>query len=181
MDRAQKEAVVAELGQIFSDSGAVIVAHYTGMTVAEMSAYRAAVRETGGRVRVAKNRLVKIALQGHPAESLGEILTGMTVFAYAEDPVSVAKAVEDYAKTNDKLQIIGGALGGQVIDRDGVAAVSKMPSREEVIATIAGMLTAPASSIAGAVGAPGSDIAGALAAPGGAIAGALASIEAKAA
>lgn len=179
VDRAKKEEVVSELTQIFTDSGAVVVSHYTGMTVAEMTAFRAKIRESGGQVRVAKNRLAKIALQGHPAEGLGDILTGMTVFAYAEDPVSIAKAVEDYAKGNQKLEILGGVLGPSVIDRDGVTAVSKMPSREEVIASIVGCLGAPASGLAGALGAPGSGIAGALAAPAGGIAGILATLEAR--
>ncbi len=179
MDRAQKEHVVAELTQIFTDSGAVVVSHYAGLTVAEMTAFRASVRGAGGQVRVAKNRLAKIALQGLPSEGLSTILTGMTVLAYSEDPVSVAKAVEDFAKENSKLEILGGVLGAQVIDREGVTAVSKMPSREEVIASIAGCLGAPASNIAGALAAPASDMAGAIAAPAGQIAGILATLEAR--
>ncbi len=173
MDRAQKAQVVDELGQVFASSGVVVVARYEGMTVAEMTAFRHTLREAGGAVRVAKNKLAKIALQDTPAEKLGDLLTGMTVLAYGEDPVSTAKAIEAYAKGNDKLQLIGGVLGSQVIDREGITAVSKMPSREETIATIVGMLTAPASGLAGAVAAPASNIAGALAAPGGAIAGIL--------
>ncbi|MEL6170036.1 MAG: 50S ribosomal protein L10 [Pseudomonadota bacterium] len=173
MDRAQKEKVVEELGQIFESSGVVVVSRYEGFTVAEMTAFRHAMREAGGAVRVAKNRLTKIALQGTPSEDLGTHLTGMTVLAYGEDPVASAKAIEDFVKANPKLEIIAGVLGGQVIDRAGVTAVSKMPSREETIATIVGMLGAPASGIAGSLGAPASDLAGALAAPGGAIAGIL--------
>ncbi|MEL6523398.1 MAG: 50S ribosomal protein L10 [Pseudomonadota bacterium] len=173
MDRAQKEKLVEELGQIFESSGVVVVARYEGLTVAEMTAFRQGLREAGGGVRVAKNRLAKIALADTPSAGLGEHLTGMSVLAYGEDPVSTAKAVEAYAKENNKLEIIGGVLGNQVIDRAGVTAVSKMPSREETIATIVGMLGAPASGLAGALGAPASDIAGALGAPGGAIAGIL--------
>lgn len=171
MDRTQKEKVVAELGQIFENSGVVVVAHYEGFTVAEMTAYRQTLRAAGGAVRVAKNRLAKIALAGTSAENLGQYLTGMTVLAYGEDPVATAKAVQAFVKENDKLDVIGGSLGGQVIDREGVAAVSKMPSREETISTIVGMLGAPASGLAGAVAAPAANIAGALGAPGGAIAG----------
>ncbi|MEL6203986.1 MAG: 50S ribosomal protein L10 [Pseudomonadota bacterium] len=179
MDRAQKEKVVEELGQIFESSGVVVVAHYEGLTVAEMTAFRHALREVGGAVRVAKNRLAKIALKGHPAEGLGDLLTGMTVMAYAEDPVAAAKAVEDFAKSNDKLEIVGGMLGPQVIDRDGVTAVSKMPSREEVIASIVGMLAGPASGLAGALAGPGSGIAGALAGPGGTVVGLIQAVEDK--
>jgi large subunit ribosomal protein L10 len=174
VDRAQKSEVVEQLGQVFETAGVVVVARYEGMTVAEMTAYRQALRDAGGAVRVAKNRLARIALAGKPAERLGDQLTGMTVLAYGEDPVATAKAVEAFVKTNSKLDVLGGALGGQVIDRDGVTAVSKMPSREETIALIAGMLTSPASGLAGALAAPGSGLAGALAAPGAAIAGIVA-------
>ena len=162
MDRAQKEAVVAELGQIFADSGVVVVSHYAGLTVAEMTAFRAAVREAGGKVRVAKNRLAKIALEGHPAAGMGDLLSGMTVLAYSEDPVAAAKAVEDFAKSNDKLEVIGGAMGETVLDAAGVKAVAAMPSREELIVSIVGCIGAPASNIAGAIGAPASNIAGIL-------------------
>lgn len=179
VDRAQKEKVVEELGQIFESSGVVVVARYEGLTVAEMTAFRAALRQVGGGVRVAKNRLAKIALKDRPAEGMADLLTGMTVFSFGEDPVATAKAVEDFVKSNDKLEIIGGALGPQVIDREGVTAVSKMPSREEVIGSIVGMLAGPASGLAGALGGPGSGIAGALAGPGGTIVGILQTIEDK--
>ena len=162
MDRAQKEKVVEELGQIFESSGVVVVSHYAGLTVAEMQDLRSRAREAGGSVRVAKNRLAKIALEGKPCESMSSLLTGMTVLTYSEDPVAAAKVAEDYAKANDKFVILGGAMGDTILDRAGVTTVSKMPSREELIATIAGMLGAPASNIAGAIGAPASDIAGIL-------------------
>ncbi|WP_138469844.1 50S ribosomal protein L10 [Poseidonocella sp. HB161398] len=162
MDRAQKEKVVEELGQIFESSGVVVVAHYAGLTVAEMQDLRARMRDAGGFVRVAKNRLAKIALQGHPAEAMGDLLTGMTVLSYSEDPVAAAKAAEDYAKGNEKFQILGGAMGDTVLDRNGVKTVSQMPSREELIASIVGCIGAPASNIAGAIGTPASNIASIL-------------------
>ncbi|MEO0939902.1 MAG: 50S ribosomal protein L10 [Pseudomonadota bacterium] len=162
MDRAQKEKVVEELGQIFESSGVVVVAHYAGLTVAEMQDLRAKAREADAAVRVAKNRLAKIALSEKPCESIAEYLTGMTVLTYSEDPVAAAKVAEDFAKGNDKFVILGGAMGESALDRAGVTAVSKMPSREELIATIAGMLGAPASNIAGAIGAPASNIASIL-------------------
>ncbi|MEM9699647.1 MAG: 50S ribosomal protein L10 [Pseudomonadota bacterium] len=162
MDRAQKEALVDELGQIFESSGVVVVAHYVGMTVAEMQDLRAKAREAGGSVRVAKNRLAKIALQGKPCEGIADLLTGMTVLTYSEDPVAAAKVAQEYAKANQKLVILGGAMGENVLDVAGVEAVSKMPSREELIASIAGCIAAPASNIAGAIGAPGSNIASIL-------------------
>ena len=162
MDRAQKEKVVEELGQIFESSGVVVVAHYAGLTVAEMQDLRAQMRDAGGSIRVAKNRLAKIALEGTPNQPIADLLTGMTVLAYSEDPVAAAKVVDGYAKENDKLQILGGAMGGTALDVDGVKAVAKMPSRDELIASIAGCIGAPASNIAGAIGAPASNIAGIL-------------------
>ena len=95
MDRAQKEQLVDELGQIFESSGVVVVSHYAGLTVAEMQDLRAKAREAGGSVRVAKNRLAKIALEGKPCESIAELLTGMTVLTYSEDPVAAAKVAQD--------------------------------------------------------------------------------------
>ncbi len=162
MDRAQKEKVVEELGQIFESSGVVVVSHYEGLTVAEMQDLRARMREAGGSVRVAKNRLAKIALEGTDVAGITEFLTGMTVLSYSEDPVAAAKVAEDYAKANDKFEILGGAMDGKVLDRAGVTAVSKMPSREELIASIVGCIGAPASNIAGAIGAPASNIASIL-------------------
>ncbi|WP_340253997.1 50S ribosomal protein L10 [Roseobacter sp. HKCC-CH-9208] len=162
MDRAQKERVVEELGQIFESSGVVVVSHYAGLTVAEMQDLRAKMREAGGSVRVAKNRLAKIALQGTPAEGIADLMTGMTVLSYSEDPVAAAKVVQDYAKANEKFVIIGGAMGGTVLDQAGVKAVASMPSREELIASIVGCIGAPASNIAGAIGAPASNIASIL-------------------
>ena len=162
MDRAQKEKVVEELGQIFESSGVVVVARYEGLTVAEMQTLRAMMRDAGGAVRVAKNRLAKIALEGKPCASIGTYLTGMTVLAYSEDPVAAAKVTDAYAKKNDKFVILGGAMGNAALDPAGVKAVAQMPSREELIAQIVSCIGAPASSIAGAIGAPASNIAGIL-------------------
>ena len=162
VDRAQKEKTVEQLGQIFESSGVVVVAHYTGLTVAEMQNLRARAREAASSVRVAKNRLAKIALQGKPCEGMSDLLEGMTVLTFSEDPVAAAKVSEDFAKENTKFEILGGAMGENILDRAGVTAVSKMPSREELIASIAGCVGAPAANIAGAIGAPASDIAGVL-------------------
>ena len=148
MDRAQKEKVVEELGQIFESSGVVVVAHYEGMTVAQMQDLRAKMREAGGSVRVAKNKLAKIALEGKPCASIADFLTGMTVLTYSEDPVAAAKVIQKYAKDNEKLVILGGAMGDTALDPAGVKAVSEMPSREELIASIVGCIGAPASNIA---------------------------------
>jgi len=162
VDRAQKEKVVDELGQIFESSGVVVVAHYAGITVKQMQDLRAKMRVVGGSVRVAKNKLARIALEGKPGVKMGDLLSGMTVMAYSEDPVAAAKVCEAYAKVNDKFVILGGAMGDTVLDQAGVKAVASLPSREELIASIVACLGAPGSSIAGAIGAPASNIASIL-------------------
>ena len=162
VDRAQKEQLVDELGQIFESSGVVVVSHYAGLTVANMQDLRAKASDAGAAVRVAKNRLAKIALNEKPCASIADLLTGMTVLTFSEDPVAAAKVAEDFSKDNDNFVILGGAMGENALDRAGVTAVSKMPSRDELIATIVGMLGAPASNIAGAIGAPASNIASIL-------------------
>ena len=162
MDRAQKEQLVEELGQIFESSGVVVVAHYEGMTVAQMQDLRAKMREAGGSVRVAKNKLAKIALEGKPCASIADYLTGMTVITYSEDPVAAARIADKYAKDNERFVILGGAMGDSALDPAGVKAVASMPSREELIAQIASCIGAPGSNIAGAIGAPASNIASIL-------------------
>ena len=162
MDRAQKEKVVEELGQIFESSGVVVVSHYQGLTVAEMQDLRGRVRDAGGSVRVAKNKLARIALDGTPAAGIADLMEGMTVLAYSDDPVAAAKAADEFAKENDKFVILGGAMGENILDAAGVKAVAKMPSREELIASIVGCIAAPAANIAGAIGAPASNIASIL-------------------
>jgi large subunit ribosomal protein L10 len=140
----------------------VVVARYDGMTVAQMQDLRARMREAGGSVRVAKNRLAKIALEGTPPAGIAPLLTGMTVISFSEDPVAAAKVVDAYAKTNDKLVVLGGAMGSSVLDPAGVKAVAGLPSREELIASVVACLGAPASGLAGAIGAPAANIAGIL-------------------
>jgi large subunit ribosomal protein L10 len=162
VDRSQKEAVVAELGQIFADSGVVVVAHYAGLSVAEMTDFRLRMKGAGGAVRVAKNKLAKIALKGTPSEGMGELLTGMTVLAYSQDPVAAAKVVDAYARDNRKLVVLGGAMGATPLDEAGVKAVAAMPSREELIASVAACIGAPGSQLVAAIGAPAADIAGIL-------------------
>lgn len=162
MDRAEKEKLVEELGQIFASSGVVVVAHYAGVTVKQMQDLRAKMRDVGGSVRVAKNKLAKIALAGLPSEKMGGLLTGMTVLAYSEDPVAAAKVCEAYAKTNENFVLLGGAMGSAILDQAGVKAVASMPSREELIASIVACLVSPASALAGAIGAPAANIASIL-------------------
>ena len=158
MDRARKVEVVEELGRIFESSGVVVVARYAGLTVAEMQDFRNRMREAGGFVRVAKNRLARIALKDTRCEGMSGLLSGMTVLAYSEDPVTAAKVTDQYAGSNPKLVPLGGAMDGKVLDVAGVKAVASMPSREELLASLVGCIMAPAAGIAGAVGAPASSI-----------------------
>lgn len=159
MDRAEKSEFVASMHDAFSNAGAVVVAHYTGLTVSEISAFRAKVKEAGGSVKVAKNRLAKIALQGTEAEHMSELFKGQTLVVFSPDPVAAPKATVDYAKTNEKLVVIGGAMGATSLDSDGVKALASMPSLDELRAKIVGMINTPATRIAQVVNAPAGQLA----------------------
>jgi len=163
MDRNQKEASVEELDGIFANAGSVVMAHYTGMTVAEMTELRAKLREQGGTFKVVRNRLAKIALQGKPGEGAADLFAGPVAIAYSEDFVAAPKVLVDFAKSNDKLVILGGFMDEEVFDSQGIDALSKMPTREELLATIAARLTGQASQVAQRVMAPGQNLAGAIA------------------
>lgn len=162
MDRNQKEASVEELEGIFNESGSVVMAHYSGMTVAEMTELRAKLRELGGTFKVVRNRLAKIALKGKPGEGAADLFAGPVGIAYSEDFVAAPKVAVEYAKDNGKLVILGGFMEEEVFDAAGITALSKMPSREELIATIAARLTGQASQVAQRVMAPGQGLAGAI-------------------
>jgi len=162
MDRTQKEASVEELSGIFGESGSVVMAHYSGMTVAEMTELRAKLRELGGTFKVVRNRLAKIALKGKPGEGAADLFTGPVAIAYSEDFVAAPKVAVDYAKGNDKFIILGGFMEEEVFDPKGIEALSKMPSREELIGTIAARLLGQASQIGQRLAAPGQGLAGAI-------------------
>ena len=159
MDRAEKREAVAALNTVFSDAGVVVVAHYAGLTVADMTSLRAKVREAGGSVKVAKNRLAKLALQGTDAEHIADLFQGPTVIAYSSDPVAAPKAVMDFVKGNEKLVVLGGALGSTNLDADGVKALATMPSLDELRAKIVGMISTPATRIAQVLSAPAGQVA----------------------
>ena len=165
MDRAQKEEKVAVLHEGFSSVEAVIVTHAHGMTVAESTDLRRAMREAGATFRVTKNRLARIALRGTAFENLDGLFTGPTAVALSNDPVGVAKAVVNYAKKNQKLTVVGGGLGGQVLDGQDVEALTKLPSIEELRARIVGVLQTPASQLVGVLTAPAGQMARVVGAP----------------
>ncbi|NMG41285.1 50S ribosomal protein L10 [Chelativorans sp. ZYF759] len=159
MDRAEKREFVTSLNEVFQSTGSVVVAHYAGLTVAQMNDFRSKMRDAGGTVKVAKNRLAKIALQGTPSESMQVLFTGQTLICYSEDPVVAPKIASDFAKGNDKLVILGGAMGETNLDSDGVKALASLPSLDELRAKIVGMISTPATRIAQVVNAPAGQLA----------------------
>ena len=159
MDRAEKREFVTHLNAVFKRSGSVVVAHYTGLTVAQMGDFRTRMRDAGGTVKVAKNRLAKIALQGTQAEGMSDLFTGQTLIAYAEDPVTAPKVASEFAKGNDKLVVLGGALGSTVLDAGGVKALAELPSLDELRARLVGMIQTPATRIAQVTSAPAAQLA----------------------
>ncbi|MEO1469742.1 MAG: 50S ribosomal protein L10 [Pseudomonadota bacterium] len=179
MDRAQKRDAVAELSEIAETSGVIVIAHYGGMTVAEMSDLRSLMREGGARFKVAKNRLVKIALDDKPQKVANDLFQGQTGIAFSADPVAASKIATDYAKKNEKFKVIGGVLGGQLLDPAGVKALADMPSIEELRAKLIGTLQAPLSKFVGVLKAPPTKMAGVLKAPPQKLIGVLKAYEAK--
>ena len=159
MEKAKKAEVVEDLNGVFAKAGSVVVAHYTGMTVAQMSDLRSRMRASGASFRVAKNRLAVRALKGTAIEGIAHLFKGPTGIAVSDDPVSAAKVVAAYAKDNDKLVILGGSVGVTALDAAGVKALATLPSLDELRGKIVGLLVAPATKIAGIVQAPAGQLA----------------------
>ena len=159
MDRAEKERLVAELNQILQDMTLVVVTQQSGLTVAEATDLRRRIRAAGASFKVSKNRLARLALEGTKFQALQSLLTGPTAMAYSADPVAAAKVCVEFAKKNDKLTIIGGALGEQALDVDGVKALAMLPSLDELRGKIVGLLQAPAVKLAGVTQAPAGQLA----------------------
>ena len=151
--------MVSGLNDVFSNAGVVVVAHYSGLTVADMTTLRSRMKAAGGSLKVAKNRLVKLALKGTDAEHISGLFQGPTVIAYSNDPVAAPKVASDFAKTNDKLVILGGAFGKTNLDAGGIEALAKLPSLDELRARIVGMINTPATRIAGVLQAPAAQLA----------------------
>lgn len=166
MSRAQKEAEVQALNERFATDETVVLTHYSGLTVEEITDLRGQLREQGASFKVTKNSLAKLALKGTKFEGMADMFTGPTGVASSQDPVAAAKVAQKFAKDNDKLIILGGAFGDKILDVAGVEALAKMPSLDEVRATIAGLIMAPARNLAGALKASGGNVAGAIKAAG---------------
>ena len=153
MDRSQKSEAVAQLNATFNEVGVVVVTRNLGLTVAESTDLRAKMREAGATYQVAKNRLAKIALKDTDYAGIEEYLNGPTALAYSADPVAAAKAVVEFAKTNDRIEVVGGSMGSQVLDEAGVRALASMPSLDELRGKLVGLVNAPATKIAQVVNA----------------------------
>ena len=159
MDRSQKAESVASLNAVFSEVGVVIVARNLGLTVAQSTALRGKIREAGASYKVAKNRLAKLAIKDTDYAGIGDLFTGPTAIATSVDPVAAAKAVVDFAKTNDKLEIVGGSMGSQVLNAEGVKALASLPSLDQLRGTIIGLVQAPATKLAQLTTAPAAKLA----------------------
>ena len=159
MDRAVKSERVAELKQTFSESSVVVVTRNLGLTVAQSTQLRIRMREAGASFRVAKNRLALIALEGTTYAPIGEMLTGPTALATSADPIAAAKVAVEFAKTNDRFEIVGGAMGETLLDVNGVKALAELPSLDELRAKIVGLIQAPGTKIAQVVNAPAAKLA----------------------
>ena len=166
MTRTQKEAEITALGERFANDEVVVVTEYAGLTVKELEALRGDLRKEGASFKVTKNSLAKIAIKGTKFEGIADLFAGPIGIATSQDPVAAARVTQKFAKDNENLKIIGGALGTDILDAKGIEALAKMPSLDEVRATIAGLIAAPASNVAAAVKAPGGKVAGAVKAAG---------------
>ena len=159
MDRSQKADAVAQLSEVFAQSGVVVVTRNLGLSVEQSTELRSKMREAGATYKVAKNRLAKLALKDTDYAGLDEYLTGPTALGYSEDPVAAAKAVVEFAKTTDKIEIVGGSMGATKLDEAGVKALASMPSLDELRAKIVGLVNAPATKVAQVVNAPAAKLA----------------------
>jgi len=159
VERAEKVELVATLNQVFKTTGVIVVAHNKGLTVNQVNDLRSKMAQAGATVKVAKNRLAKLALGGTDATGLKDLFVGPTMLAYADDPMAAPKVAAAFAKGNEKFVVLGGALGKTVLDANAVKALAELPSLDELRGKIVGLIQAPATRIAGVLAAPGGQIA----------------------
>ena len=159
MDRTEKEKTVASLRSLFEENGLVVVTHYSGLNVADITALRGQMREAGAGFKVIKNRLTRLALEGTKFEALSDLFVGPVAIAYSEDPVAAAKASVEFSKKNEKLVIRGGGLGELTLDTAAVMSLAALPSLDELRARLVGMISTPATRIAGVLQAPAGQVA----------------------
>lgn len=166
MDRTEKAELVANLNRLFNEVAVVVVTRNHGLTVAQVTDLRNRMRAAGASYKVAKNRLARIALEGTPFVGIGDLLVGPTALATSPDPVAAAKIAIEFAKTTDKFEVVGGGMGAQLLDPNGVKALSELPSIDELRAKLVGLIQAPAQKIASLTMAPASKLARVFAAYG---------------
>ena len=159
MERAAKKQAIEDLNGVFKATGVAIVAHYSGLTVAQMQTLRKQMKQAGASVKVSKNRLAKIALEGTDVAAIGSLLKGPTVIATSDDPIAAPKVAVEFAKTNEQFVILGGSMGKTVLDTDGVKALASLPSLDELRGKLVGLLVAPATKIAQLTNAPAAKVA----------------------
>ncbi|HPF46975.1 MAG: 50S ribosomal protein L10 [Emcibacteraceae bacterium] len=159
MDRTQKKEMVSFLKDVFDTSASIVVVRNLGLNVAQMSDLRNKMREEGATLKVAKNRLARLALEGTKIEGLGEHLNGTTVLGYSEDVVAAAKVLVKYAKDSDKIEIVGGSMDSTILDVDGVKSLAALPGLDELRGKIVGLLQAPAGKLASITQAPAGQLA----------------------
>lgn len=166
MSREQKKAEVEELKDYFANDEMIVVAHYSGLDVDQMSELRANLREMGGRFKVTKNSLARIAIKGTKFEPLSGYFTGPTGIASSKDPVAAAKAAYEFSKDNDNLVILAGSLSGEILDVEGIETLAKLPGLDEIRSKLVGLVQAPATKLAGLMQAPARELVGVTAAYG---------------
>ena len=159
MDRTEKREFVASLAAVFAETSMVVVTQNQGLTVAEATDLRRRMRAAGATFLVAKNRLATLALDGTRFDGIRPMLKGPTALAWSKDPVAVAKTAVEFARTNEKLVLVGGALGPQTLDASGVRALAELPSLDTLRAQLVGLIATPATRIAGVLQAPGGQLA----------------------
>lgn len=159
MNRTEKREFIASLNAVFADTSFVLVSRNNGLTVADVSDLRRRMRAAGATYKVAKNRLALRALEGTRFQGIQSLLRGPTALAWSKDPVAVAKIAVEFARTNEKFVVLGGALGPQMLTPDGVKALAELPSLETLRAQLLGLIQTPATRIAGVLQAPGSQLA----------------------
>ena len=164
MDRAEKAEAVSSLNATLSNAASVVIVRNLGLTVAQSTVLRQQMRDAGASYKVSKNRLARIAAEGTPYAVIADLLTGPTALATSTDPVAAARVINDFAKTNDKIEIVGGAMGGQLLDAEGIKALASLPSLDELRAKIVGLIVAPATKLATITQAPAAQIARVLSA-----------------
>ena len=159
MDRAGKEELVSHYNGIFKNAGVIVVTHYSGLSVPEIDDLRYQMADVSGTVKVTKNRLVKLALAGTPAENISDLFTGPTAIAYSDDPVAAPKIAAKFAKQNDSFVIVGGIMNETVLDAAGVQNLASLPSLDELRGQLVGLINSPATKIAGVLQAPAAQLA----------------------